>query len=83
MSLEYEKKKMIELRSDLENEKKAKTRDNERYASLVKNASSLNSKTGYRKSKVEYAASHDRKIESIKNAIDACKERIAQERKRK
>lgn len=83
MSLEYEKKKMIDLRLNLEKEKAAKKRDKETYANLVKQASSPSSKAAYRKSKVERAASHDRQIEHIKRSIESCKERIASERKRK
>ena len=61
----------------------AKKKDNEYYASLVKNASSPSSKASYRKSKIDRAASHDRQIESIKRQIENCKDNIARERKRK
>lgn len=83
MSLEYYKKQMVELRAKLQKEKDAKKRDNERYADLVKNASSPSSKASYRKQKIDHAASHDRSIESIKRQIENCKENIARERKRK
>ena len=69
MSVEYYKKKLVDLRSDLAKEKEAKKRDNERYAGLIKSASSPSSKASYRKSKIDHAASHDRRIESLKNRI--------------
>ena len=40
MSKEYYKKKIIDLRASMAKEKEAKKRDNERYASLIKGASS-------------------------------------------
>lgn len=76
MSKEYYRKKIIDLRADLAHEKEAKKRDNERYANLVKSASSPSSKASYRKSKIDHAASHDRKIESLKNEIERAKESL-------
>ena len=78
MSLEYYKKRMIDLRAKLDKEKEAKKKDNERYAGLIKNTTSASNKASYRR-----AASHDRSIESIKRQIENCKESIAKERKRK
>ena len=83
MSLEYYKKQMVDLRARLQKEKDAKKKDNERYAALIKSASSPSSKASYRKSKIDRAASHDRQIESIKRQIENCKDNIARERKRK
>ena len=83
MSLEYYKKQMVDLRAKLQKEKDAKKKDSERYAALVKGASSPSSKASYRKMKIDRAASHDRQIESIKRQIESCKESIARERKRK
>lgn len=74
---------MVDLRARLQKEKDAKKRDNERYAALVKGASSPSSKASYRKSKIDHAASHDREIERIKRSIETCKDNIARERKRK
>ena len=82
MSVEYYKKKLVDLRSDVAKEKEAKKRDNERYAGLIKSASSPSSKASYRKSKIDHAASHDRKIESLKREIERCKETLARERER-
>ena len=82
MSVEYYKKKLVDLRSDLAKEKEAKKRDNERYAGLIKSASSPSSKASYRKSKIDHAAAHDRKIESLKREIERCKETLARERER-
>lgn len=82
MSVEYYKKKLIDLRSDLAKEKEAKKRDNERYAGYIKSASTPSSKASYRKQKVDHAASHDRHIESIKREIERAKESLASERRR-
>lgn len=82
MSLEYYKKQMVDLRARLDKEKEAKKRDNERYADLVKSASTTDSKAYYRRQKIDHAASHDRNIESIKRQIESCKDSIARERKR-
>ena len=82
MSVEYYKKKLVDLRSDVAKEKEAKKRYNERYAGLIKSASSPSSKASYRKSKIDHAASHDRRIESLKREIERCKETLARERER-
>ena len=82
MSVEYYKKKLIDLRSALAKEKEAKKRDNERYAGYIKSASSPSSKASYRKQKIDHAASHDRHIESIKRDIERAKESLASERRR-
>lgn len=82
MSVEYYKKKLIDLRSALAKEKEAKKRDNERYAGYIKNASTPSAKASYRKQKIDHAASHDRRIESIKRDIERAKESLASERKR-
>lgn len=81
MSLEYYKKQMVDLRNRLDKEKEAKKKDNERFADLVKRASSPNYKASYRKAKLDHAAAHDRQIESIKRSIEACKKNIERERK--
>lgn len=73
MSKEYYKKRIIDLRAYIAKEKEAKKRDNERYASLVRNASTPSSKAIYRKQKIDRAASHDRQIESYKRQIESCK----------
>ncbi len=82
MSVEYYKKKLVDLRADVAKEKEAKKRDNERYAGYIKSASSPSSKASYRKSKIDHAAAHDRKIESLKREIERCKETLARERER-
>lgn len=74
MSKEYYKKKIIDLRASMVKEKEAKKRDNERYASLIKGASSPSSKASYRKSKIDTAARHDRNIESYKHQIESAKD---------
>ena len=76
MSKEYYKKRIIDLRADMAREKEAKKRDNERYASMIKGASSPSSKASYRKQKIDKAAYHDRQIESLKRQIESCKESI-------
>ena len=82
MSVEYYRKKLIDLRADLAKEKEAKKKENERYAGYIKSASSPSSKASYRKSKIDHAAAHDRKIESLKREIERCKETLARERER-
>ncbi len=83
MSVEYYKKLIIDLRARMAKEKEAKKSDNERYASLVKSASSPSSKASYRKTKIDRASSHDRQIESYKRQIDSAKASLARERARK
>lgn len=80
MSKEYYRKKIIDLRADLEREKEAKKRDNERYADLVRRASTPTSKASYRKQKIDAAARHGSRIESIKRQIESAKESLKRER---
>ena len=68
MSKEYYKKKLVDLRADIAKEREAKERDNKRYASLIKGASSISSKASYRKQKIDKAAYHDRQIENLKTS---------------
>lgn len=74
MSKEYYKKRIIDLRANIAKEKDAKKRDNERYAGLIKSASSPSSKATYRKNKVSAAASHDRRIEGWKREVERAQE---------
>lgn len=76
MSKEYYKMKLIDLRADIAKEREAKMRDNERYASLIKGASSISSKASYRKQKIDRAAYHDRQIESLKRQVESTREAI-------
>lgn len=80
MSKEYYRKKIIDLRANLDREKEAKKRDNERYASLIKGTSSPSSKASYRKSKVDAAARHDRQIDYLKRQIESAKESLKREK---
>ncbi len=80
MSKEYYRKKIIDIRASIQKEKDAKKRDNEYYADLVKRASSPSSKATYRKSKIDHAASHDRRIESLKNELERAKEALKREK---
>ena len=80
MSKEYYRKRIIDLRTSLDREKEAKKRDNERYASLIKGASSPSSKASYRKSKIDAAARHDRTIESLKRQIESARESLKREK---
>lgn len=81
MSKEYYRKKIIDLRADIEREREAKKRDNENYARYIKNASSASNKAYYRKVKIDHAASHDRRIESLKRQIESAKESLKREKK--
>lgn len=47
MSVEYYRKRLIDLRSAVEKEREAKKKDNERYAGYIKLASSPSSKASY------------------------------------
>ena len=76
MSKEYYKKKIIDLRASMTKEKEAKKRDNERYASLIKGASTPSSKASYRKNKIDAAARHDRNLENYKRQIESTKESL-------
>lgn len=80
MSKEYYRKRIIDLRADLAKEKEAKKKDNAYYADMVKRASSPSSKASYRKSKIDYAARHDRTIESLKRQIESAKESLKREK---
>ena len=82
MSVEYYRKRLIDLRADVAKEREAKKKDNAYYADLVKRATSPSSKASYRKSKIDRAASHDRRIESLKRDIERAKENLASERRR-
>ncbi len=82
MSVEYYRKRLIDLRKDVADEREAKKRDNAHYADLVKRASTTSLKASYRKQKIERAASHDRRIESLKRDIERAKESLKRERER-
>ena len=76
MSKEYYKKRIIDLRRYIADEREAKKRDNESYARSIKNASSSSSKASYRKSKIDRAAYHDRRIEGWKADIERAKDSL-------
>ena len=80
MSVEYYRKRLIDLRADVAKEREAKKKDNAYYADLIKRATSPSSKASYRKSKLDRAASHDRRIESLKREIERAKDSLARER---
>jgi len=82
MSVEYYRKRLIDLRADVAKEREAKKRDNAHYADLVKRATSPSSKASYRKQKIDRAASHDRRIESLKREIERTNETLKRERER-
>lgn len=83
MSVEYYRKLLIDLRTRLAKEREAKKKDNERYATSIKNTKVASTKASYRKMKIDRAASHDRQIESIKKQIENAKAGLARERKNK
>lgn len=80
MSVEYYRKRLIDLRADVAKEREAKKKDNAYYADLIKRATSPSSKASYRKSKIDRAANHDRRIESLKREIERTKDSLARER---
>lgn len=69
MGKEYYRKQIIDLRARVAREREAKKRYNARYAQLVRQSTSLSSKTSYRRSKISASAAHDRNIESLKRQI--------------
>ena len=69
MSKEYYRKRLVDLRAQVAREREAKKRDNENYARLIRGASFTSTKASYRKSKISCAASHDRRIESLRREI--------------
>lgn len=73
MSKEYYKKRIIDLRASIAKEREAKKKDNAYYAALIKRTTVPAHKVGYRKSKIDRAASHDRRIESLKRDIENAK----------
>lgn len=83
MSVEYYRKLLIDLRARLAKEREAKKKNNERYATSIKNTKVASTKASYRKMKIDRAASHDRQIESIKKQIENAKAGLARERKNK
>ena len=76
MSKEYYKKRIIDLRRYIADEREAKRRDNESYARSIKNAGSSSSKASYRKNKIDRAAYHDRRIEGWKADIERAKDSL-------
>ena len=82
MSVEYYRKKLIDLRADIAKEREAKKKDNERYAGYIKNASSPSNKASYRKTKIDTASRHDNRIESLKRDVERAKDELARERER-
>ena len=73
MSKEYYKKRIIDLRASIVKEREAKKKDNAYYANLIKNTSTPSGKASYRKSKIDRAAAHDRRIEGLKRDIENAK----------
>lgn len=76
MSKEYYKKRLVDLRASVAKEREAKKKDNAYYAGLIKRAATPSSKASYRKSKIDKAASHDRRIESLKRDIERTRESL-------
>lgn len=83
MSVEYYRKRLIDLRAQVTKERESKKKDNEYYAKLVKNASTPSSKASYSKQKIDRAASHDRRIESLKREIEHANDALKRERAKK
>lgn len=83
MSVEYYRKRLIDLRAQVAREREMKKKDNQHYADIIKSATSPTSKANWRKTKIDRAASHDRRIESLKREIENAKDALARERKKK
>ena len=67
------KKRLIDLRASIAKEREAKKKDNAYYADMIKRATSTSTKASYRKSKISKAASHDKRIESLKRDVENTK----------
>ncbi len=65
----YYRKLIVEKRAEMAKERAAKKRDNESYARMIKSATSPAGKASYKKSKIDRAESHDRRIERLKLEI--------------
>lgn len=81
-NVEYYKKQIIDLRERVKKEQEAKKKDNDYYARMIKSSSSSSSKASYKKSKVDHAASHDRAIANLKEAIARAQLSLAQAKKK-
>lgn len=73
----YYRKLIVEKRALMAKEREAKKSDNERYARLIKSASTPGVKASYKKSKIDHAAAHDRRIESLKIDISRLQLEVA------
>ena len=73
MNKEYYKKRLIDLRASIAKEREAKKKDNAYYAGMIKRETSTSTKANYRKSKISKAASHDKRIESLKRDVENTK----------
>ncbi len=80
MSKEYWRKRIVDLRADLADEREDKKKDNARYAGYIRNASSTSTKASYRKQKIDAAARHDRRIEYLKDQIESARESLKREK---
>lgn len=76
MSKEYYKKRLIDLRKYIAQEREAKKRDNESYARQIKGTTNPTTKASLRKNKIDKAASHDRRIEEYKHQIELTRDRM-------
>ncbi|WP_274956971.1 hypothetical protein [Millionella massiliensis] len=76
MNKEYYKKRLVDLRAEVAKEREAKKRDNTHYTNLIKNSSSPSTKASYRKSKIDRAAAHDRRIEYLKKEIERMRDAL-------
>lgn len=65
----YYRKLIQDKRAAIARERDAKKRDNQSYANMIKSAGSASSKASLRKSKIDRADGHDRRIESLKAEI--------------
>lgn len=73
----YYRKLIAEKRAQIAIEREAKKRDNENYARMIKNSTTPSGKASYRKSKIDRAAYHDSRIESMKLEIARLQREVA------
>lgn len=81
MSVEYYKKTLDEHKSNLEKERMAKKRDNERFDELIKNGYTSSDRKYWREKKKEAAENHDRMINMFKELVKSTTLSLDREKK--
>lgn len=81
MSKEYYKKRLVDLKLQIQREQDAKKRDNEKNAKAIKAyAKNPSTKAYYQKRKIQEAESHDKKILALKKTVEQTKVLLSKEK---